>query len=333
MTSIEPGGRGPAQIRPTSSVISWASRWDHLLARLGVNRSGHRVPAGLYAMGDPTPESPVFVTANYTLSFDALRAALGGVDGFILVLDTQGINVWCAAGKGTFGTDELVRRIESTGLHDVVSHRTLILPQLSAPGVAGHELPKRSGFMAEYGPVRASDLPAYLATRRATPEMRRVRFTLRDRLVLIPVELRTLLPLLALVLALRVTGIGTASVTDLGWLVAIVAGLALFPILLPWLPTRDFGSKGFILGGIVALPFAVAAWLGHSGEAWWRPAGVALATLLVYSPLTAYIALNFTGSTTFASRSRVRREIFHYIPIMAASFGVGVGLGLLLAVI
>ena len=101
-------------IRATSSTITRADRWDHFLARWGYKRNEHRVEPGLYALGDPTPESPVFVTANYTLSFDALRSALIGIDGYILALNTYGINVWCAAGKGTFGTDELVRQIEAT---------------------------------------------------------------------------------------------------------------------------------------------------------------------------------------------------------------------------
>ena len=86
---------------------------DHLAARFRIRRGKHRVTPGLYALGSPTPESPVFVSANYTLSFDALRSSLAGVDGYILVLDTHGINVWCAAGKGTFGTDELVNRSRS----------------------------------------------------------------------------------------------------------------------------------------------------------------------------------------------------------------------------
>ncbi len=75
-----------------------------------------------------------------------------------------GVNVWCAAGEGTFGTDELVRRIEACQLNEVVSQRQLILPQLGAPGIAAHEVRKRSGFKVEYGPVRAADLPEYLKT-------------------------------------------------------------------------------------------------------------------------------------------------------------------------
>jgi len=323
----------PAQphIQSTTSAITFANRWDHFLARCGVNRNGHRVEPELYALGNPTPDSPVFVTANYTLSFDALRSALAGIDGYIMVLDTEGINVWCAAGKGTFGTDELVHRIEATTLHGVVSHRVLILPQLGAAGVAAHEVKKRSGFKVEYGPVRAADLPEYLKTHQATPEMRRMRFALRDRLILIPVELvHILLPML---IAAVVLFFFSGFLTSMGAVVAILAGVVLFPILLPWLPTRDFSSKGFILGGLVALPFGLVVFLSSSDVAWWRQVGGALTYLLALPPVTAFLALNFTGSTTFTSRSGVQREIFTYIPVMAWMFGIGIVLTIVLSLI
>ena len=312
---------------PADSAITRANRWDHLLARCGVNRSGHRVEPGLYAIGTPGAASPVFATANYTLSFDALRAALDGIDGHILVLDTEGINVWCAAGKGTFGTGELVRRVEATGLREIVAHRRLILPQLGAPGVAAHEVKRRCGFAIEYGPVRAADLPEYLRAHRATPEMRRVRFALRDRLVLIPVEIvHGLLPIAVAAAALYFLG---------GWLpalaatAAILAGTAVFPILLPWLPGRDFSVKGFLLGGVVALPFAAASVLGDPSGPWWRMAISVLSYVLLMSPVTAFLALNFTGSTTFTSRTGVRREIFRYLPVMVGMAGTGVVLAVL----
>ena len=315
-------------IRPTTGAIAWAHRRDHFLARWGVNRNEHRVEPGLYALGHPTQDSPVFVTSNYTLSFDALRSALAGVDGYILVLDTQGVNVWCAAGKGTFGTDELVQRIEATRLRDIVNHRTLILPQLGAPGVAAHEVTKQTRFKVEYGPVRASDLPEYLKTRRATAEMRRVRFALLDRLVLIPVELvHVLLPMAIAAIALFFLGGWLASLAAVA---AIFAGAAIFPLLLPWLPTRDFSSKGLVLGGAVMLPFAFAAFLGSPDAALWSRALGALAYLLAFPPVTAFLALNFTGATTFTSRSGVRREMFAYIPVMAWMFGIGVVLTLAL---
>ena len=310
----------PPEIRPTTSALTFANTWDHILARWRVNRMGHRVEPGLYSLGNPTPESPVFVTANYTLSFDALRSALKGIDGYILVLDTQGVNVWCAAGKGTFGTDELVKRIEATRLHEVVKHRVVILPQLGAPGVAAHEVKKRAHFKVEYGPVRAEDLPEYLKTHTATPEMRRVRFTLKDRLVLIPVEfVAVLLPLLILIV------LGAK-----GAIAAVLAGTILFPILLPWLPTHNFSTKGFILGGVVALPFVIAAFLKNPESALWLRSAWALVYALLIPPITAYLALNFTGSTTFTSRTGVKTEMFAYLPAMAWMFGVGLLLNIAL---
>lgn len=310
------------KIALTTSHLTPANHWDHILARIGWRRGDHRVEPGLYALGNPTPESPVFVTANYTLSFDALRVALGGMDAYILVLDTKGINVWCAAGKGTFGTDEIVHRVFATGLKDVVSHRKLILPQLAGPGVAAHEVKQRTGFWVEYGPVRASDLPAYLKTHKATPEMRRVRFTLRDRLVLIPVDVKQafLWMLLAAVVFYFIGG----WVSSLAAVVTVLAGIVLFPILLPWLPTHNFSTKGFILGGLAALPFVVLAFLGNPDSVWWRQVLLALQFLLIMPAVTAFITLNFTGSSTFTSRTGVRKEIFAYVPVMAWMGGIGI---------
>jgi hypothetical protein len=309
-------------VSPTTAQISFTEHWDHFLARTGVRRGEHRVEPGLYAVGTPTPESPVFVSANYTLSFDALRSVLQGIDGYILVLDTKGINVWCAAGKGTFGTDELVLRVMATRLKEVVSHRKLILPQLGAPGVAAHEVKKRSGFRVEYGPVRADDLPEYLRTHSATPAMRKVRFTLKDRLVLIPVDVvQSFLPMLAAAIVLYFLGGWTSSLAAIA---AVLAGNVLFPILLPWIPTHNFSTKGFLLGLGMALPFALSVLVRHPDWNWWRQAGQALEFLLAMPAVTAFVALNFTGSTTFTSRSGVRREIFTYIPAMAWTFGIGV---------
>lgn len=280
----------------------------------------HRVAPGLYALGNPIPQSPVLVTANYTLSFDALRSVLKGINAFILVLDTQGVNVWCAAGEGTFSTEELVNRIEITRLKEMVSHRRLILPQLSAPGIAAHEVKRRSSFLVEYGPIRAKDLPAYLENHQATPAMRQVSFDLGERMVLIPIELvHVLLPTAAGALVLYLIN---------GWLAslclaaAVLAGSVLFPILLPWIPTRLFSSKGFILGAVVVLPFVLAMLVQAQGP-WWRPALHILPFALIMPSLAAFLALNFTGSTPYTSRSGVKHEIYTYIPWMAWLSGAG----------
>jgi hypothetical protein len=105
--------------------------------------------------------------------------------------------------------------------------------------------------------------------------------------------------------------------------VAVLAGVVLFPLLLPYLPTRDFSSKGFILGAIAAAPFSLVALLTQAQPTWWVGAGWALAYLLAMPPVTAFLALNFTGSTPFTSRTGVRHEIFTYMPAIATTFGAG----------
>lgn len=320
-----------SEILNTTSTITFANRLDHFLARWGVNRMGHIVKPSLCRLGNPTPDSPVFVSANYTLSFDAVRSALAGIDCYILVLDTKGINVWCAAGKGTFGTDELVRRIESTGLAGVVKNRTLILPQLSAPGISAYEVKRRSDFSVEYGPVRASDLSEYLQTGKATPEMRRVQFPLKDRLVLTPVEfIHAALPtIIASIILYFLAG----PLTALAVITTVLAGTVLFPALLPFIPTHDFSTKGLILGEIVAIPFAVVSFMANSAFPLWENALISLAVLLIMPALVAYLALNFTGCTTFTSRTGVKKEIFRYVPVMAFMAGSGIILSILLGVI
>jgi hypothetical protein len=308
----------PPEIRETTSVINSSERFDHFFARCGVKREEHIISPGIYKLGNPTPDSPALVSANYTLSFDALRSSLAGIDCYILVIDTKGINVWCAAGKGTFGTNEIVYRIKWSGLNKIVKHRNIILPQLGAPGVSAHDVKRKSGFKVEYGPVRAEDLPQYLKTHTATAEMRRIKFTFKDRLVLAPVELVHVIKptLIAAIILYLLAG-------PFGALIAVVTaftGTVLFPVLLPLIPTHDLSTKGLILGGIVALPFTAVVAINSMTSSAMSPLEnmlTALATFLIPTAVVAYIALNFTGCTTYTSRTGVKKEIFRYVPFMA----------------
>jgi hypothetical protein len=151
--------------------------------------------------------------------------------------------------------------------------------------------------------------------------MRRVNFTLLDRIVLIPVELKQFLPILIALIILSLLGgyiVVTAAIT------AILSGLVLFPIFLPWIPTKDFSTKGFIIGGLMALPFALNAFYSMTDEALWLRCGWALTYLLIMPTITGFLALNFTGSTTFTSVTGVKREIFSYVQKMAWMFGIGI---------
>jgi hypothetical protein len=256
------------------------------------------------------------------LSFDSLRKELTGRAAWILVLDTKGINVWCAAGKGTFGTAEVIRRVAEVGLSRFVSHRKLILPQLGAPGVAAHEVQSRTGFRVVYGPVRASDVASFLDQgMKATPAMRRVRFGFRERTKLVPEEIVPAMPILLIIAGIQaVVSLLTAGrltafdfVPVIG---AVLAGCVVVPILLPWIPVRAFAFKGWLVGVLWTLALQVYSVqvLGFAFR--WR--GLA-SNLLLLPAISAYVAMNFTGSSTFTSLSGVVKEMRRAVPLMVAS--------------
>ncbi len=254
-----------------SSSLSWQDHLGTWKARWGIGRMHYMIEPGLYALGNPDEKSPVLVTANYKMTFDKLRKELPGRNFWILVLDTKGINVWCSAGKGTFGTMELVGRIESSGLLQIVSHRELILPQLAGPGIAAHEVKRLSGFKVIYGPIRSKDLPTFLDSgRNATPEMRIKSFSTLERMALIPLELVSAMKVGLVIMGILFflafiwkSGEGTIAALNhglfsaLAFFIAIVMGAILSPLLLPWLPGRAFSLKGLVLG-LIAVFLLVA---------------------------------------------------------------------------
>ncbi len=202
-----------------------------------------KTATGLYRVGHPNETSPVLATGNYELTVRRLVRELDGkVDCWLLVADSAGINVWCAAGGGYFTAQKVIAAIKSSGLERVAGHHALILPQLCANGVDGWKIRQETGWGVHWGPARARDLPAYLAARRKkTDAMRWVRFPLKDRLEMVTVTLGfyglfILLPVLIFL-------------PHLFWpVMAALVGLSYFyAVLLPWLPGRDGLQKSIPL--------------------------------------------------------------------------------------
>jgi hypothetical protein len=318
-----------------STRLSARDRLGDAAVRWDLGRNDYKVAPGLYAAGDPGKDSPVLVSANYKLSFDALRKELGGIDAWILVLDTKGVNVWCAAGKGTFGTAELLEKIARLRLGDIVSHNLLILPQLGAPGVSAPEIARVSRFRVAWGPVRASDLKAFLdAGMKKTPAMRRVEFRLADRMAVAPVEIAHAWPFLLCAPVLSALGslpLGAGFGSRLGWLLAatlgsILAGALAFPALLPLLPTKAFSIKGAFLGALWGVLCALGAAYGGKGGGG-MGFGLGAALVLVCAPVASFIGLNFTGSSTFTSQGGANLEVEKSLVPTIASLAAGLGLG------
>jgi hypothetical protein len=299
--------------------------------RWGISRNNYKVTPGLYGIGKPDKESNVFVTANYKLSFDVLRKNLSGVNGWILVLDTKGVNVWCAAGKGTFCTKELVNWIKQVSLEKIVTHKRLILPQLGATGVAAHKVKEETGFNVHYGPVRASDIKKFInAGYKADRAMRRVTFALTDRIKLIPNDfiygkyyLISAMAVLFLISGLSGSGFsfkdfsGEGGPAILKVFLAYFSGVVITPLFLPYIPGRHFSLKGFFTGAAVFLVIILSdSARGNLFDL--------ISWFFLITAISSFMAMNFTGSSTFTSLSGVRAEMKVSIPFQAAFILIGI---------
>ncbi|MBW1820440.1 MAG: hypothetical protein JRI92_01540 [Deltaproteobacteria bacterium] len=281
-----------------------------ILVRSGIGRHNYKVAPGLYCVGNPDKTSEVLITANFKLTFDHLRRELENINAWILVLDTRGVNVWCAAGKGTFSTKELVKRIKLCSLEKVVDHKRVIVPQLGATGVAAKTVKRESGFRVVYGPVRAKDIPAFLGNnRKADKKMRMVTFTFIERLILTPVELNTVFKpaLITSVVLILLSGFGPGifsfssafgrgMVSVLALFVGIISGAVITPTLLPYIPFKEFAAKGFI------------------------------SLFLFIVAISSYLSMNFTGATPFTSPSGVEKEMKRFIPVQVIALVISTGL-------
>jgi len=309
--------------------LTWKDKLGAVKVRWGINRNDYRVNPGLYKVGKPDSQSDVFISANYKLSFDALRKNLALLDAWILVIDTKGVNVWCAAGKGTFATENLVKSIKSSSLDRIVKHRRIIVPQLGATGVAAHIVKEQTGFKVIYGPVRAKDIKTFIgAGYKASAEMRKVNFSFIDRAKLIPVDVmqgkyKLLLSALALfilsgldrqgLLFHKMRQTGLVPVINLGG--AYLSGIVLAPLLLPFVPFRAFAAKGAFWGVVITL---VLRYL--------YPISLlqTIAFGLVNVSVASFMMMNFTGSSTYTSLSGVQKEMKIAVPLQIVFAASGI---------
>ena len=143
----------------------------------------HATRTGLRRVGKPGPDSPVVLTGNYALTVRRLIEVLAGRDVWVLVANSRGINVWCAAGGGHLTHHDVIAVLRSSGIGEQVRHRRLILPQLAATGIERRQVRSATGWEPRWGPARLEDLPEFLdRQQRPRKRHRLMRFPLWERL-------------------------------------------------------------------------------------------------------------------------------------------------------
>ncbi len=277
-------------------------------------------PVGLRRLGSPGPTSPVLVTCNFYTTVRRLVRSLRGVDAWLLVADSKGVNVWCAAGGEELSTHSVVSAVKTSGVAEMVEHRTMILPPLSAPGVSARNVRKETGWKVRWGPVRMDDIPRYLAEgfERREPE-KRATYDWRERL---DTALGSLFPFYLL---------GAVGFWILGahlllsYLAMGALCFLLFFLLCPWLPGSRGLTKVMWLDGALGLALA-ATWVFPApwAESIRAELVIAMVVLLIYGgelgglastmpsdldPLMARLGVGAVGNVAWAGT--VRTELLN----------------------
>ena len=227
---------------------------------------------GLIKIGHPDENSPVLLTCNFHLTVLRVKMALRGSDVYLLVANSKGINVWCASTGGLLTNHSVTSVLKTSGIEKLVSHRKVILPQLAATGVERKAISAMTGWRIIWGPVYAKDLPAFLAKKRKTPDMRQVGFPLGQRIEMaiawaFPISIVTAL----LMLLIWPQSIG--PLTGLIWALSFLIFIS-FPLYEGMLKPEgkrigfivfDFGRGGFqlLLWGLLILGIGFLAWMNH----------------------------------------------------------------------
>jgi len=203
---------------------------------------------GLMPIGTPGPKSPVLVTCNFYITVRRIIKNLAGTDAWLLVADSKGVNVWCAAGGDAFNTRSVVSAIKTSGIEGRVEHRRIILPPLGAPGIKAREVEKQTGWTVRWGPVRAGDIPRFLREgERRTEAMKRVTYRWQERL---DTALGSLFPFFLLgAVGFFLFAPGLLWI----YLAAGVFAFFLFFLTCPWLPGKRGLTKVLFLDGFFAI--------------------------------------------------------------------------------
>jgi len=208
---------------------------------------------GLRVFGKPDRHSPVLVTANFHLTVRRVARILSQnqIDCYLLVVNTKGINVWCAACGGHFTADQVVSVIKTSGIGELVDHRQLILPQLCAPGVNPREIYHKTGWHTKFGPAYASYIPEYVKSGfQKTARMNLVEFPIMQRLEMATMWAFPMTILIGTLFAILWRNL-LPEIIALIWIIA----LFLFTFYL-WLPGKPSLVTALVIGGIFALGIA-----------------------------------------------------------------------------
>ena len=122
-----------------------------------------QVQPGLYEINDPSPDDPVLVTTNFSITYFSVANEVdgSGLPAWLLVTEAEGMSVLTAWAAGKFDAERIAKDMKRFNVADKVSHKRIVLPGHTAvlSGELEEELPD---WEIKVGPREAVDLPAFM---------------------------------------------------------------------------------------------------------------------------------------------------------------------------
>ncbi len=127
-----------------------------------------QVEQKIYTIGEPTPESPVIITTNFSLTYFIVAGEIENcrVPAWLAVMDCEGMSVLTAWAAGKFTPVKIAQFIQGSGIEERLTRKELVIPGYVAilSGALEEKLP---GWTITVGPREANALPAFLKNRNA----------------------------------------------------------------------------------------------------------------------------------------------------------------------
>ncbi len=138
-----------------------------LVERLNIYTDPQRpmmMQQGIYPIGNPTEDSPVLITTNFSLTYFIVSGEVESsrVSSWLLVMDTEGLSVLTAWAAGKFVGDAIGAFIKKSGITEKVKHRRVVIPGAVAAVSGDLEEELGKGWEVKIGPREAAHIPAYL---------------------------------------------------------------------------------------------------------------------------------------------------------------------------
>jgi acetyl-CoA decarbonylase/synthase complex subunit gamma len=125
-----------------------------------------QVEPKLYPIGEPKPDSPVFVTTNFSLTYFIVSGEIenSGISAWLLVPECEGMSVLTAWAAGKFSGVTIGKFAKDINLDNQVTARDIIIPGYVAQ-ISGELEESLPGWKVLVGPQDAADIESFIKAR------------------------------------------------------------------------------------------------------------------------------------------------------------------------